>query len=104
MGPVAPAMIGEAAVATPLGYNPRCLKRDLSTSATTTWFTYTNLYNLTLGAASGSVELFQNELQGRFGDLFLGIHATGHVGVGGDTADVFASVVDPTFFLHHASK
>lgn len=82
LGPVAPAMDGLVAVSTPLEYNPRCVRRDLSTLASTTWFTYENLLNATLGAASVSIEALQNEVQGRFGDLFLGLHATGHVGPG----------------------
>lgn len=85
------------------GYNPHCLKRDLLSSASEEYFTAANLLNLTIGAASKSISLFQSELQGRFTDGFLGIHTTGHVSVGGDASSIFSSVVDPTFFLHHAS-
>lgn len=60
----------------PLGYNPRCLSRDLGDYTASTWFTTENLLNITVGDASSSIELFQNELQGRFGDQFLGMHAT----------------------------
>ncbi|VUC36769.1 unnamed protein product [Clonostachys rosea] len=102
LGPVSPGMAGMTASATPLGYNPRCLRRDLSSYPVNTWFTAKNLFNVTLGAASGSIAAFQNELQGRFADQFLGMHAAGHFTMGGDSADLFSSPNDPIFFLHHA--
>lgn len=85
-------------------YNPHCLRRDLLNSASSEFFTAANLLNLTVGDASKNIALFQSELQGRFSDGFLGIHTTGHVSVGGDASSIFSSVVDPSFFLHHASK
>ncbi|KAL6407532.1 tyrosinase [Ilyonectria robusta] len=103
LGPVSPGMDGmEVSPTGALGYNPRCLVRDLSRYPGKTWFTASNLFNLTLGAASGSIALFQNEFQGRFGDEFLGVHAAGHFTMGGDSADLFSSPNDPIFFLHHA--
>lgn len=66
-----------------LGYNPRCLSRDLTNYVTSSWFTETNLVNVTTGDASKNISLFQNELQGRFGDGFLGLHTSGHIGVNG---------------------
>ncbi|CAH0000230.1 unnamed protein product [Clonostachys byssicola] len=103
LGPVSPGMNGMTASPTgALGYNPRCLRRDLSKYPVDTWFTARNLFNVTLGAASGSITAFQNELQGRFGDQFLGMHAAGHFTMGGDSADLFSSPNDPIFFLHHA--
>ncbi|CAH0043243.1 unnamed protein product [Clonostachys rhizophaga] len=103
LGPVSPGMAGMTASPTgPMGYNPRCLRRDLSSYPVNTWFTARNLFNVTLGAASGSIAAFQNELQGRFGDQFLGMHAAGHFTMGGDSADLFSSPNDPIFFLHHA--
>ncbi|KAK1978453.1 hypothetical protein LZ30DRAFT_213111 [Colletotrichum cereale] len=103
LGPVNPGMDG--LTANPdgrLSYNPRCLRRDLSSYAATTWFTNENLLNITLGQASQSVELFQNEFQGRFTDKFLGMHAAGHFSVNGEASDLYSSIVDPSFFLHHA--
>lgn len=103
LGPVSPGMAGMTASPTgPMGYNPRCLRRDLSSYPVDTWFTARNLFNVTLGAASGSIAAFQNELQGRFADQFLGMHAAGHFTMGGDSADLFSSPNDPIFFLHHA--
>lgn len=86
----------------PLGYNPRCLSRDLTSYTTSTWFTPENLLNVTVGDAADSIEAFQNELQGRFADGFLGMHASGHMAVGGEASDFFSSINDPTFLFHHS--
>jgi len=95
-------MAGEVPVSSPLAWNPRCAKRDLTSYAAAQWLTYENLYNITLGAASGNIADFQNELQGRFPDGFLGLHGAGHFSIGGDAGDVYSSPNDPAFFLHHA--
>ena len=102
LGPISPSMAGETASSSPLAWNPRCAKRDLTSYASSTWLTFDNLYNVTLGAASENIGLFQDELQGRFPDGFLGMHAAGHFSIGGDGGDVFSSPNDPAFFLHHA--
>ncbi|KAJ5013042.1 Tyrosinase-like protein orsC [Colletotrichum sp. SAR 10_99] len=103
LGPVNPGMDGmEASPAGRLGHNPRCLKRDLSSYTMTNWMTNENMANITIGAASRNIELFQNELQGRFADGFLGMHAAGHFSVNGEASDLYSSPVDPSFFLHHA--
>lgn len=107
LGPWFPTMSGLDPDHQPAGefdYNPHCLRRDLLSSATAEYFTAANLLNLTVGRASESISSFQSELQGRFADGFLGMHTTGHVSVGGDASSIFSSVVDPSFFLHHASK
>ncbi|KAF6791402.1 FAD-binding domain-containing protein [Colletotrichum sojae] len=103
LGPVRPGMNGM--VAGPnggLGYNPRCLSRDLSSYIMTNWMTNENLLNMTIGRSSGNIKDFQEELQGRFEDRFLGMHGAGHYAVGGEAADLFSSVNDPSFFFHHA--
>ncbi|KAL0944828.1 FAD-binding domain-containing protein [Colletotrichum truncatum] len=103
LGPVSPGMDGmKASPNGKLGHNPRCLSRDLSSYAMKSWMTNENMFNLTVGSASRNIELFQNELQGRFTDGFLGMHAAGHFSVNGEASDLYSSVVDPTFFLHHA--
>ncbi|CAN9439131.1 unnamed protein product [Alternaria alternata] len=102
LGSISPSMAGETASSSPLAWNPRCAKRDLTSYASSTWLTFDNLYNVTLGAASENIGLFQDELQGRFPDGFLGMHAAGHFSIGGDGGDVFSSPNDPAFFLHHA--
>ncbi|KAK8055279.1 hypothetical protein PG993_000506 [Apiospora rasikravindrae] len=102
LGPVSPAMDGEAAVPSAFAWNPRCLKRDLSAYAAGKWLTSSNLLNITTGPAASTIETFQDELQGRFADEFLGMHAAGHYTLGGDAGDLYASPVDPAFWLHHA--
>ncbi|KAL1872652.1 hypothetical protein Daus18300_004197 [Diaporthe australafricana] len=84
-----------------LAYNPTCLSRDLSNYTASTWLTNANLLNLTTGAASATIKAFQDELQGRFSDGFLGLHVAGHFSIGGDADDLFSSPVDPAFYLHH---
>ncbi|RGP63932.1 hypothetical protein FSPOR_8259 [Fusarium sporotrichioides] len=103
LGPPAPSMDGMEATKTPLEYNPRCLRRDLSRYAMEQWMTYPNLHNLTLGVASRNIEIMQKEFQGgRFAEGFLGLHGAGHYGVGGDNSDLYSSPNDPNFFLHHS--
>lgn len=85
------------------GYNTRCLRRDLLNDLSAEYFTTANLLNLTTGIASKEIFTFQPELWGRFDDGFLGVHTTGHIAVNGDQSSIFSSVVDPLFFLHHAS-
>jgi tyrosinase len=80
--------------------NPRCQRRDLTTAASTSTFTVANLLNVTVGAASATVGHFQDELQGPYGTLRL--HGAGHYAMGGDGSDVFTSLNDPAFYLHHA--
>lgn len=84
-----------------LDYNPHCVPRDLSIYTAENWFTTTNLLNLTLNGASANVITFQNELQGRFLDGFVSLHAGGHFAINGDAADLFSSSVDPAFYKHH---
>lgn len=85
------------------GYNPRCLRRDLLNDISAQYFTTANLLNLTTGIASKKISTFQVELWGRFDDDFLGVHTTGHLAINGDQSSASTSVVDPLFFLHHAS-
>jgi tyrosinase len=99
IGPIHPAMQNYSAVTNQTVYNPRCLRRDLSDWIPNNFFNKANLLNLTTGEAAASVFTFQNELQGRLG--FLGLHAGGHYAMGGDASDVFSSVNDPAFWLHH---
>ncbi|KAK0387760.1 hypothetical protein NLU13_4005 [Sarocladium strictum] len=103
LGPVVPGMQGYEPISSdPYANNPRCLRRDLTSSATEDWMTAEALLNLTVGDASGSIALFQQELQGRPNDYYLGVHSSGHFAAGGDASDFYTSTNDPSFFLHHA--
>ncbi|KAF6806752.1 FAD binding domain containing protein [Colletotrichum sojae] len=103
LGPVSPGIDGlPLNPGGPFAYNPRCLSRDLSDWTSQHWMTPENLLNLTIGAASASIRTFQDELQGRFKDGFVGTHTSGHMIVNGEASDMFSSTNDPTFYLHHA--
>lgn len=83
-------------------HNPRCLRRDLSPYISKKWFTTANLLNVTIGEASLTHRAFWMEISGRYPDGFLGLHTSGHYAMGGDATDLYSSVNDPAFWLHHA--
>ncbi|KAH7355704.1 hypothetical protein BKA66DRAFT_540064 [Pyrenochaeta sp. MPI-SDFR-AT-0127] len=102
LGPVAPALEGITPNPefTGLGYNPRCLRRDISkfAAASTTDAEVSSLIK-----NSKDILTFATTMQGNFAAGFLGVHTGGHFVIGGDTGgDLFASPGDPAFFLHHA--
>ncbi|KAG4424821.1 hypothetical protein IFR04_001981 [Cadophora malorum] len=71
-----------------LGYNPRCLKRDVGPS-----------YLMSLRE---NIREFQNDLEGPVGTGDLGPHGGGHFAIAGDPGgDLFTSPGDPAFYLHH---
>lgn len=91
LGPVAYAPKGPNGG---LGYNPRCLRRDLSLAFS----------NQTKPSDVAKVIREPQDL-GQFDDLFeslTGVHAGGHFLMGGVGIDAFASPGDPAFYLHHA--
>lgn len=78
-----------------LGYNPRCLRRDISLF----WSNQTkptDVVNLIFGSADlGSFAKVLEALNGT--------HTGGHYSFGGDPGlDPFSSPGDPAFYLHHA--
>lgn len=80
LGPVSPGIDGlQVNPGGPLAYNPRCLSRDINDWTSQQWMTPENLLNLTIGTAATNVRTFQDELQGRFKDGFVGTHTSGHV-------------------------
>ncbi|KAH7310934.1 hypothetical protein BKA65DRAFT_600992 [Rhexocercosporidium sp. MPI-PUGE-AT-0058] len=101
MGPMQPTMDG--VVANPNGfyaYNPRCLKRDISPYASSTWTTTPQIITL---VSTRGVKAFQDNINGDFAAGNLGIHSAGHYTIGGDPgSDFFQSPGDPVFYLHHA--
>ncbi|EMD95855.1 hypothetical protein COCC4DRAFT_124481 [Bipolaris maydis ATCC 48331] len=102
IGPISPGMQGLNDLATGItDHNPHCLRRDLSPYIPKKWFTTENLLNVTIGAGSVTHPIFWQEIQGRYTDGFLGLHASGHYTMGGDATDLYSSVNDPAFFLHH---
>jgi len=102
-----------------LGYNPRCMRRDISTYDAKANLQDANVTDLI--TQNGDMFSFQNTMQGNFSAGILGVHAAGHWVVGGDPeGDLFASPGwdhqfskfqpepqtdvhrDPYFFFHHA--
>ena len=91
LGPVAYAPQGPNGG---LGYNPRCLVRDLAPGFS----------NQTKPSDVAKVIGEPHDLSS-FDDLFeslTGVHAGGHFLMGGVGIDAYASPGDPAFYLHHA--
>lgn len=103
LGPVSPALPDITANPSPdgLGYNPRCLRRDVSPIASSGWTKDADVAALIENA--DTFYNFSTTMQGDFAAGYLGVHAAGHFTIGGDPGgDLFASPGDPMFFLHHA--
>ncbi|KAF2743855.1 Di-copper centre-containing protein [Sporormia fimetaria CBS 119925] len=82
-----------------LGYNPRCIKRDISTQAS---LETSDAFVSELIKGSATIANFQDNLQnpqpGR-----LRIHLAGHNIIQGDAgSDFYNSPSDPYFWFHHA--
>jgi tyrosinase len=85
LGPAFAAMDGIVPNGDGRGYNPRCLRRDLSPIAanwTTHWYTHDLITN------SQDIYWFQTVMQGDFARGEPGVHGGGHHTVGGDPGSV----------------
>ncbi|RDL37586.1 uncharacterized protein BP5553_05019 [Venustampulla echinocandica] len=83
-----------------LGYNPRCLKRDVGPFCLQKYNNYTRIWNLM--TQRHNIRDFQLDLEGPPGTGDLGPHGGGHFAIGGDPGgDLFTSPGDPAFYLHH---
>lgn len=83
-----------------LGYNPRCLSRDISKQAASET---TDDKVALLIKNSTDIKGFQDLLQ-NFQPGSTGVHSGGHYTIGGDAgSDLSNSPGDPAFFLHHVS-
>ncbi|KAF2002056.1 Di-copper centre-containing protein [Amniculicola lignicola CBS 123094] len=83
-----------------LGYNPRCLRRDISKAASQGWTKDSDVTDLIKNYKDFTS--FSTRMQGDFANGFLGVHTAGHFTIGGDPGgDLFASPGDPAFFFHH---
>ncbi|KAG9193783.1 tyrosinase [Alternaria panax] len=82
------------------GYNPRCLKRDLTNYANKQWADAPAVASLIL--KNQDIWNFEMTMQGWPGTQNIGVHGGGHYSMGGDPGrDVFVSPGDPLFYLHH---
>jgi tyrosinase len=86
-----------------LGYNPRCIIRDVSSYVSRNWTKDSDIYDLIVGYTD--ILSFQDRMQGDFNTGYLGIHSGGHYTDGGDPGgDFFASPGDPYFFFYIVSE
>lgn len=101
LGPVSPTL-AEPEVKANNGavYNPRCLKRDISSWVSRQWTTDAN--STSLIEQNPDIYWFQTVMQGDFANGVYGVHTGGHFTIGGDPGgDIFTSPGDPAFYLHH---
>ncbi|KAF2621922.1 Di-copper centre-containing protein [Macroventuria anomochaeta] len=83
-----------------LGYNPRCLRRDISLQAANAT---SDSEVVRLIKNYKDIASFQAEYQGEFAAGRMGVHTGGHYTVGGDAgSDFYNSPADPAFYPHHA--
>lgn len=84
-----------------LGYNPRCLTRDINGFTGEGWLKDDDIVDL---LQSADYQTFWEDLQGgappnNFMNNFMGVHTAGHFIIGGDPGgDFMASPGDPFFF------
>ncbi|KAF2112630.1 hypothetical protein BDV96DRAFT_648882 [Lophiotrema nucula] len=77
------------------GYNPRCIKRDISNYLTNRDATTAKIAALI--TSSANIATFQNTMQSG-----TGVHPAGHFTISGDPgSDFYVSPGDPAFWLHH---
>ncbi|KAH7095915.1 common central domain of tyrosinase-domain-containing protein [Paraphoma chrysanthemicola] len=82
-----------------LGYNPRCIKRDISTRSSSET---SDTAIAALITTSPNISTFQDTLQNPEPGK-LRIHLGGHNTIGGDAgSDFYNSPSDPYFWFHHA--
>jgi tyrosinase len=98
LGPVVGAVpnIPNNTLSSGLGYNPRCLRRDLNPyAAAVTTANYT--YSLITKPQNKDIYWFQTNMQGQFELGEWGVHTGGHFTVGGDPGGVSCDL------LYHCS-
>ena len=82
-----------------LGYNPRCLSRDINQQAANAT---KDEFITSLITGYKDIASFQTSLQGDFENDVMGVHTGGHYTISGDAgSDFMNSPADPAFFLHH---
>lgn len=95
LGPIATKVTGikPNPQADGLGYNPRCINRDVNKHSA-----YLSRDEVITELIENSKDIltFQNRMQGDFPNGYLGVHSAGHYTVGGDAgSDFFNSPADP---------
>lgn len=81
-----------------LGYNPRCLRRDISPQAANHT---TDEKVVSLITQYTDILSFQDQMQ-NYAPGTMGVHNGGHYTIGGDAgADFYNSPSEPAFWFHH---
>ncbi|KAF2754987.1 tyrosinase [Pseudovirgaria hyperparasitica] len=84
-----------------LGYNPRCIRRDISQWTSSRWTKDSDIADVIENYPDPTAWTYR--FQGDFPAGYMGVHTAGHFTWGGDPGgDIFTSPADPVFFLHHA--
>jgi tyrosinase len=79
------------------GYNPRCLRRDISNQLTSRYARTEDIVRLI--TMNDNILQFQNQMQSVNP---ANIHSAGHYTINGDPgSDFYVSPGDPAFWLHH---
>ncbi|KAK1973441.1 tyrosinase central domain-containing protein [Colletotrichum cereale] len=102
LGPVAPVLtdVPRNPNQDGLGYNPRCLRRDVNPNFSK--YT-TEAYTYDLITQNNDIYWFQTVMQGNLQVGFPGVHGGGHLTIGGDPGgDFYNSPAEPIFWLHHS--
>ncbi|KAF2472963.1 Di-copper centre-containing protein [Lindgomyces ingoldianus] len=82
-----------------LGYNPRCIRRDITDYFTKSYLRTKDVQALITQPTT--ILAFQDQMQTDTASKF-GVHSAGHFSIWGDPGgDFFISPGDPAFFLHH---
>jgi tyrosinase len=84
------------------GYNPRCLRRDISQWTSSRWSKDSDTAALLLNYPDPAAWIYR--FQGDFPNGYMGVHTAGHFTWGGDPGgDFMNSPADPVFWLHHSN-
>lgn len=80
-------------------YDPRCLKRDISSALA---MRYSNASSTMTLLSQPDMASFLLSMSGNGQGDELGVHGGGHYSIGGDPAmDLYVSPAEPAFWLHH---
>ncbi|KAF2262185.1 Di-copper centre-containing protein [Lojkania enalia] len=83
-----------------LGYNPRCVRRDITDYFTKQYLRVQDIESLI--TQTSNISSFQDVMQIDTAAGVFGVHSGGHFTIWGDPGgDFFTSPGDPAFFLHH---
>lgn len=101
LGPVDPSLQIHGLKAQPgngLDYNPRCLRRDISSYVSMMWTKTSDVMRLLKNYTE--IGPFQDVMQGFSPEEHFGVHGGGHYTIGGDPGGVCEKPQPLTYLLH----